>query len=208
MTGNADEMELRDRLSMIETMIAEGRRTTESWGWTIVLWGVAFYVAIAWSSGLFAGPVWGQRYLAWPVTMIGTFVLTSVLAARMHRNSKAPATTAGRAIASIWIAMGISMFALLLPMGMSGRGDEQVYIAIVAAMLGTANAASGMLLKWKPQVGCAVVWWLAGVASCFGTLTQSRIAFLVAIFICQIVFGVYAMICESRRRRLQGAVHA
>ena len=26
-------------------------------------------------------------------------------------------------------------------------------------MLGTANAACGMLLKWKAQFGCAVVWW-------------------------------------------------
>ena len=39
MTGNAEEMELKDRLSLIETMIAEGRRTTESWGWTFVLLG-------------------------------------------------------------------------------------------------------------------------------------------------------------------------
>ena len=50
MTANAEELELKDRLSLIETMIAEGRRTTESWGWTFVLWGVAYYVAIAWDS--------------------------------------------------------------------------------------------------------------------------------------------------------------
>ena len=44
-------------------MIAEGRRTTESWGWTFVLWGVAYYVAIAWAA-------LGHSTLAWPVTMI------------------------------------------------------------------------------------------------------------------------------------------
>jgi hypothetical protein len=46
-------MELTERLELIESMIAEGRRSTAKWAWTIVLWGVAFYVAIAWSSGLF-----------------------------------------------------------------------------------------------------------------------------------------------------------
>ena len=49
MTANGEEIELKDRLRLIESMIAEGRRSTESWGWTFVLWGVAYYVALAWS---------------------------------------------------------------------------------------------------------------------------------------------------------------
>jgi hypothetical protein len=75
MTANNEELELKDRLNLIENMIAEGRRTTESWGWTFVLWGVAYYVAIAWSS-------WGHGTLAWPVTMIAAGVLTAVFASR------------------------------------------------------------------------------------------------------------------------------
>ena len=73
---NQANPELTERLELIESMIAEGRRSTTRWAWTIVLWGVAFYVAIAWSSGLFGGPIWGQHVLAWPVTMIGTWLLT------------------------------------------------------------------------------------------------------------------------------------
>ena len=203
-----ENLELAERLKLIESMMAEGRRSTSRWAWTIVLWGVAFYVAIAWSSGMFGGPIWGQHYMAWPVTMIGTWVLSWGLATRMHKVAKAPMTTVGRAIMSIWTAMGISMFALLLPLGLSGRADQQVCVAVVATLLGTANAASGMLLKWKAQIACAVVWWLASAASLFGTVTQSTIAFLAAIFFCQIVFGIYAMICESRERRRQGAANA
>ena len=208
MTDEMNARDLNERLELIETMIAEGRRTTTRWAWTIVLWGVAFYVAIAWSSGMFGGPVWGQRYMAWPVTMIGTWLLTWSFFGRMRRGAKTPRTTVGRAIMSIWTAMGISMFALLLPMGLSGRGDQQVYIAVVATLLGTANAASGILIRWKAQFACAVVWWLASAASLFGNLTQSTIAFLAAIFLCQIVFGIYAMVLEARERRASGAVHA
>jgi hypothetical protein len=191
-------------------MIAEGRRSTESFAWTFILWGLAYYVAIAWSTWGHGWAIWASNYVAWPVTMIGAFLLTWVLAVRKRSSKvgKQPATTAGRAIASIWIAMGISMFILLYSLGVSGKGDQQIFVAVIAAMLGTSNAASSMLLKWKQQFACAVVWWAAAVASCFGTITQSTIALLVAIFFCQIVFGIYGMVCEARLRKQWGGSNA
>jgi hypothetical protein len=70
-----------------------------------------------------------------------------------------------------------------------------------------ANATSSLILKWKMQFACAVVWWAAAVVACFTSEVETGIAFLAALFFCQIVFGIYAMICESRRRN-QGATHA
>jgi hypothetical protein len=113
----------------------------------------------------------------------------------------------GRAISSIWIAMGISLFLLFMTLSMTHRNEVHLFVAVVSAILGTANATSGMILKWKMQIACGVVWWAASVAGCFGSASQSSIVFLVAIFLCQIVFGFYAMFCESQRRKL-GAVHA
>jgi fatty acid desaturase len=186
------EQELRDRLSLIETMIAEGRRTTERWGWTFVLWGVAYYVAIAWS-------IWGQSAWVWPVTMVAAVTVTVVVAAIQAGNH--PETTLGRAVGSIWIALGISMFLLFFALGVSGRlTDLHVFISVAAAILGMANGASGLLLRWKIQIACAIVWWAAAVASCFGTETRSMIVVLVAIFLCQIVFGIYGTIAEAQER--------
>src|SRR5271169_100681 len=105
MHDHTTEQELRDRLSLIENMIAEGRRSTERWGWTFVLWGVAYYVAIAWAT-------WGHGALAWPVTMITAGVTTGILASRKTRNW--PETVKSRAIGSVWIAIGISLFLLLM----------------------------------------------------------------------------------------------
>jgi len=198
MDTETNNLELAERLKLIETMMIEGRRSTESYGWTFVLWGVAYYVAILWA-GL------GHAYLAWPVTMTAAGVLTGVIIAR--KRSKKPATTAGRAVGAIWWAMGISMFILLMSMGLSGRADQHTLIAIVAAMLGMANAASSMILKWKLQFACALVWWSLTIYACFGRGTALTIAFLVALFFCQIVFGVYGMMAEARARR-QGAIHA
>jgi peptidoglycan/LPS O-acetylase OafA/YrhL len=58
------------------------------------------------------------------------------------------------------------------------------------------------------QFVCAVVWLASVVVASFGTEQQAFIAFLTATFLCQIVFGIYAMLCESRRRKQMGAVHA
>jgi hypothetical protein len=198
MTANAEELEMKDRLSLIENMIAEGRRATGSYGWTFVLWGVAYYVAILWA-GL------GHSYLAWPVTMIAAFVLTWVL--HIRKTHKRPETTMNRAIGAIWFAMGISLFAILMSLGFSGRADQHTLIAVFAAMLATTNAASGIILKWKLQLACALVWWALTVYACFGEGNPLTIAFLAAIFFCQIVFGVHGIICEARRHR-RDASHA
>ncbi|MGH8112293.1 MAG: hypothetical protein ACREPL_10255, partial [Rhodanobacteraceae bacterium] len=84
--------------------------------------------------------------------------------------------------------------------------------AAFSALLGMANGASGLLLRWKAQCACAVVWWAAAVALCFGQELQSIIVFLVAIFLGQIVFGSYGMIAEAQgRKRRQariGTAHA
>jgi hypothetical protein len=201
--NDLEKQELTARLSLIETMIAEGRQTTESWGWTFVLWGVAYYVAIAWST-------WGHSKYAWPVTMIATSLITAFGATRA--GDKQPETTMGRAIGAIWIAVGISLFIFCLCASISGRIEFQIFVAAVGAMIGTANAASSIILKWRAQFLCALVWWSAAAVSCFVTVAQSSVVFLVAIFLAQIVFGSYMMLSESRERkadaRKSGAAHA
>jgi hypothetical protein len=199
-----DRQELNDRLSLIETMIAEGRQSTQSWGWTFVLWGVAYYVAIAWA-------YWGNAAIAWPVTMVTAGLITAVIA--MRRSSGHPETRLGRSMASVWISLGVSLFIFGICAGFSGHADQHVVIAVIATMLGMANATSSLTLNWKPQFACAIIWWATAVVSLFGTITQGSIGFLVAIFFCQIVFGIYMMIGEARearqlRSRKEGPSHA
>jgi hypothetical protein len=197
MQEQANAQELKDRLELIENMLSAGRRKTENWGWTFVLWGVAYYAAIAWSS-------YDRPMLAWPVTMFATAIVTAIVASR--KRIQEPETTIGRAIGSIWMSLGITMFILFMAMGLSHRFDVHVFVATISAMLGMANATSGLILKWKMQLACAIVWWVAAVATCVTDAKQTAIVFLAAIFLCQIVFGIYAMIRGSKRRH--EAVHA
>jgi hypothetical protein len=196
------EQELKDRLSLIESMIAEGRRTTGSWAWIFVFWGVAYYVAIAWTA-------YNHWPWAWLVTMGVAWVTCWALIRNQRKNQprQRPATTVGRAIHAIWTTMGVSLVLLLPALGFSGRFNQHVFVAIVAAMLGLANGASGMIVRWKAQIASGMVWWAASVAACFGSDTQCVVVFMLAIFFGQIVFGIYALIVEARLRKLE-ASHA
>jgi hypothetical protein len=214
MQDQMNPQELNERFALVENMIAEGRRSTESWGWVFLLWGVAYCVAIAWASWGQGLSVWGDRYaqfgnvrigLAWPVTMILAVIAT--LSIGLRKGKMSPATSLVRSVVSVWVAAGIAMLVLFPAFGASGRLDQHSFVAIVAAMLGVANGASGLILRWKAQLACAVVWWVASVAANFGSLAQLTVVFLCAIFLCQIVFGIYAMILESRRNRRE-IVHA
>jgi hypothetical protein len=199
MQDHTSEQELKDRLCLIENMIAEGRRSTESWGWTFVLWGVVYYLAMAWSA-------WRHSAWAWPATISIGVMVTVVVASLKAGNH--PGTTMGRAIGSIWIALGVSMFLLFLALGLSGRlTDQHLFVAVISAILGMANGASALILRWKVQFACAVVWWVAAVAACFGTDTQSTIVFLAAIFLCQIVFGIYGVTADAQERKRRGPIH-
>ena len=73
-----------------------------------------------------------------------------------------------------------------------------VQTALLATMLGTSNAACALLLRWKQQFACAVIWWAAAVVCCFGTSTLTMIGFMTATFLCWIVFGIYVTIRQSQ----------
>jgi len=52
------------------------------------------------------------------------------------------------------------------------------------------------------------VWWVAAVVTCFGTDTQSMMVFLVVIFLCQIVFGIYTITVKAQGRKRRGLGNA
>src|SRR5271165_5330463 len=105
MTGNDDELELKERLGLIGTMIAEGRQTTRSWGWIFVLWGAAYYLALGCTAAT-------HSPLAWPSSLLSALAVTVVVLRR--KRSRQPVTTVARALGAIWTAMAISLCILLL----------------------------------------------------------------------------------------------
>jgi hypothetical protein len=196
-----NERELTERIALIESMMREGRRRTEYWGWNFLLWGIAYLAAVAWSSFLPAG-----RALAWPVTMIAAVLLTVVIAQKRMRHE--PKTERSRAVGSIWMAMGCGIFVFAFPAAYSGHFEAHAFMAAIEAMLGIAHFASGSTLRWPTQMVVGGIWWAAAIASCFIPSSNGvAYIFLGAVLVCNVGFGVYLMIREGQdKARARGGV--
>jgi len=201
------QREASEQLALIESMIREGRKSTSYWGWNFVLWGVAYLVATAGSSFLTSrAAIW-----AWPVTMTLTGIATAVIA--RWRNQGEPQTTRSRAITGIWMGCGLGIFVFAFPLVLAGRfGDGHTFMGGIEVLLGAAHIASGATLRWRLQGAVGVLWWTAAVVT---ETTQYSlyllIAFLAATMICNIGFGIYLMVLESRdkaRLRAGQVAHA
>jgi hypothetical protein len=207
--GNTDgspmnEREIGERIALIESMMREGRRRTEYWGWNFLLWGVAYLIAVGWSSFL------PGRMLAWPITMILAVLLTVVIARRRMRHE--PHTERSRALGMVWMAMGWGIFVFAFPAAYSGHFEAHSFMAAIEAMLGIAHVAAGSMLRWSTQIVVGALWWVAAIATCFvpGNNGVAYI-FLAAVMVCNIGFGTYLMIREGRdkaRARAAEVQHA
>ena len=190
-----NDRELGERIALIESMMREGRKSTEYWGWSFLLWGIAYFVAVGWSSFL---PDAGGRQLGWPVTMIFAVLLTFAIARRRTRHQ--PRTEKGRHIWAIWMAVGFGIFVFVFPTAYSGHFEVHSFMAAIEVLLGVVNVASGAMLRWSTQVVVGALWWTAAILSCFVSSMGVAIVFLAATLICNIGFGIYLMVQESRAK--------
>jgi hypothetical protein len=198
-----NEREIGERIALIESMMQSGRKSTEYWGWNFLLWGIAYVVAVAWSN-LF--PHAGGSGVAWLVTMIFASLLTVMIARRRGRHQ--PHTDRGRSLMAIWTSVGCGIFVFAVPVAATHHLESHAFIAAIEVLLGVAHVASGITLRWPTQVAVGGVWWVGAIASCFVSEGGTAVIFLTATFICNIGFGIYLMIRESRdkARAQAGAV--
>ncbi len=200
---NESQNELLSRIDLIETMMREGRRTIEYWGWTQVLWGAAYLIAIGWAQSTY------RPQLAWPVTMIVAAIITIVVSSTKKRVH--PATTTSRSIRAIWIAVGTALFLFCFPVALSGHFELHSFITAVEVLLGVANFSSALILRWRVQLIVGLIWWAAAVVTCFVPAAWVIPILAAATLIGMIGFGLYLMVRErlDRRRRAQvGVSHA
>jgi hypothetical protein len=199
--GAMNEREIGERIALIESMMQAGRKSTEYWGWNFLLWGIAYLVAVAWSSFL---PRAGGPMLAWPITMVFAVLLTIAIARRRTRNK--PRTERSLHLEVLWSTVGSSIFIFAFPVALSGHSEPHVLMAGIETLLGVANFASGRMLRWMEQMVVGALWWGAAIASCFVDGNGIAYVFLAATLVCNIGFGIYLMIRESRdKARARGA---
>ena len=176
-------------------MIQEGRSTTGYWGWSFLLWGAAYLVAIAWSYLL------PYPQYSWLVVMSLTTLLFGVIVRRKRIRRPQPESMQSRALGGIWCAVGTAIFLFAFAGSASGHFEFHMYMAGIEMLLGTAHAASAFTLRWRPQFLIALVWWISGVASYYVAAAHLMPILIVATLIGNIAFGLYLMRLESTQRR-------
>ncbi len=183
--------ELLGRLSLMEQMVQDGRRSTSYKGWMFLLWGVGYLVAVGWVYYL------PRPQFAWPVIMTLTAVAGALIQSAKSKGQ--PQTTQSRALAGIWISMGCSIFLFAFGGAFTHAwAVPQVMLAGIEILIGLANAASAITLRWKTQFTVTIVWWACGVAS-FNVPTSLLLPILVVgTLIGNFAFGTYLMALEAR----------
>jgi hypothetical protein len=94
--------DLVQRVALMETMIAEGRRSTARFGWIFVLWGLVDLFGIGWE-------VLRPSNWVWPVTIGGGVILFFAgLALRRRSGTWRSTTVRSRSISTVWSMMGVA----------------------------------------------------------------------------------------------------
>ena len=185
--------ELLQRVALMETMIAEGRRNTGRFGWIFMMWGLIYFVAMGWVVFL------PFKDWAWPVC-VTVGVLAGIVRTRRMRAIGASETQRSRSIEAVWQAMCVAIILYVTAAGASGHGNQSAYYAAVFFFVGLAHGISARILRWGVQGLVAFIWWGCGAALFFfNTRNEVLAIFLAAAFFGMILFGLYAMMLERRR---------
>ena len=93
--------DLLQRVALMETMIAEGRRNTGRFGWIFVMWGLIYFVAMGWVVFL------PFKDWAWPVC-VTVGVLVGIVRGR-KRTVGSSENQRSRSIEAVWQAMCVAI---------------------------------------------------------------------------------------------------
>jgi hypothetical protein len=187
--------ELMERIDLIERMVMEGRRSTQYWGWNFVLWGAGQLAALAWSA------YGGRPGLAWGVTMAACGILTGIFIAVQRRGPQTSESLTTRALWAMWFSLGITISLLAFLGNPRGLFTLRSFAAIFLAMMGLTNVASGLILRWRPQISMGLLWWAAAVFTIFGPEEFIPWILVGMIIAGEVLFGLYLMAKERADRR-------
>lgn len=195
-----DRTDLLQRIEMMEQMIAEGRQATMRSGWIFVVWGLAYSIAMAWVIFLPGLANW-----AWPVCVVAAIAATT-FGKRRQKRAGGQENARSRSIAAVWTAMGCALWVYIGGAVASHHGmNHPSYLAAILIFIGLAHVTSALILRWVAQGAAGAVWWVGGFATFFATPEQGIAIFLAATFFGMIGFGLYAMMQERQRAKLNGS---
>jgi len=186
--------DLIQRVALMETMIAEGRRNTGRFGWIFILWGLVCL------SGTGLSYLQPHSYWVWPIVIASGFAIQFIGIAMHRRSGQWPSNNMkSRSVAAVWRMMGIAIILYAIPAILTHTIHQIAYIAAIFMFLGMAHATSAVILRWRAQAVVAGLWWAGGIATYFVPRDYVITIYVVEMVCCMVLFGVYAMWLERQR---------
>lgn len=190
---STNRAELMERLTVLEQMVNEGRRSTERWGWNFILWGIAPLLALYWSTH------WPHPNFAWGVLMTLAAILTGIISERNHGKDHHPQTVVHRALYSVWSVAGSSIFLYLFVSAFSHHYEIRSFLAVMFVLLAIPNTVSAAVLQWRTQYLVSGMWWCAVVFAFFAPESWIIPIYVIALLLGNVCFGIYLTIIERRK---------
>ncbi|HWZ11540.1 MAG TPA: hypothetical protein VNX22_00210 [Acidobacteriaceae bacterium] len=189
----SNRAELLERLTVLEQMVNEGRRSTEKWGWIFILWGIAPLTALYWQIH------WPHPDWSWPVMMTLAAAITATVSSRQHGHDPKRDTAVHRALSSVWAVSGSSIFLYILVAVLSHHyNDLRAFLATLFILLAIPNTVSAAVLRWRTQYLVSGMWWCAVVLAFFAPMSWEVPIYVTALLLGNVAFGIYLSIIERR----------
>lgn len=173
-----------ESLRLIETMIAQAKRSFQRQSYYFLLWGILLIAAMLFNYVMvLRGSAIGGY--AWPVMGIVGGILSFLYGAREGR-SRAVTSPMDRVIMWLWMAF---VATLLITLFAGSAGEDEMPIASIIVLTGLPTFVTGQLMRFRPLVLGGVLFWVLGGAAYFVPMSVTVWLFIAAIFFGYLVPG-------------------
>jgi hypothetical protein len=188
--------ELVQRIALMETMIAEGRKSTVRYGWIFVLWGLIDLAPVGWQL-VVPHSRWVMNW-SWPIAIACGVAIQFIVMAILRRRSGVVCSSnmRGRSMSAVWSMMGLTAMLYFAGAMIEHKTWQISFIAAMLMFVGMAHGTSAVILRWWAQGLVAGVWLAGGVAMFFVPVDYWLAIFVAEMCFGMIGFGLYAMWLE------------
>ena len=161
-----NEIEVKENLEVIRSMIEETKKATAYSGAIYIAWGAVTLLAILGTYLLVVLELYRYIWMNWILFMALGLVYSLYHGVTLKR--KALVTTfSGKILGHTWFACGMSLLILAFVAPLAGLYPGQMVPAVVATVIGIGYFITAELIQWKLLFWLAILWWVGGAGMMF-----------------------------------------
>ncbi len=183
-----DEKTALEEIQFIRKVIEEGKKSIVYNGKDYIFWGVIVIVGMISTYIFHMSQVYFNYFWIW-VVLIPIGWIYSLYNRRVH-HIKFPSTYAGRLMASIWGATGISMTIIGFLGTSSGTVHPIAISPILSIIMGSAYFISGKVVRVEWISYLSLGWWIGGIILLYVTSVNSFLVMALLMLFFQTIPGI------------------